>query len=163
MFPAADGFVTIAAHQQQFFSVLCRAIEAEALVQDARFCDDKARSIHRVDLNRELGEFTRRFTKAELMARLGGQIPFGPVMNIAEIAADPHFAARDMLPEVEQPGSAPIRIAGVPIKMTVTPGAVRRRAPFLGEQTRTQLRRAGLTDDAIQTLVDAGAAIAHDT
>jgi crotonobetainyl-CoA:carnitine CoA-transferase CaiB-like acyl-CoA transferase len=47
--------------------------------------------------------------------------------------------------------------------MTVTPGAVRRRAPFLGEQTRTQLRRAGLTDDAIQTLVDAGAAIAHDT
>jgi crotonobetainyl-CoA:carnitine CoA-transferase CaiB-like acyl-CoA transferase len=163
MFPAADGFVTIAAHQQQFFSVLCRAIEAEALVQDARFCDDRARSIHRLDLNRELGEFTRRFTKAELMARLGGQIPFGPVMNIAEIAADPHFAARDMLPEVEQPGSTPIRIAGVPIKMTVTPGAVRRRAPFLGEQTRTQLRRAGLTDDAIQTLVDAGAAIAHDT
>jgi crotonobetainyl-CoA:carnitine CoA-transferase CaiB-like acyl-CoA transferase len=163
MFPAADGFVTIAAHQQQFFSVLCRAIEAEALVQDARFCDDMARSIHRVDLNRELGEFTRRFTKAELMARLGGQIPFGPVMNIAEIAADPHFAAREMLPEVEQPGSTPIRIAGVPIKMTVTPGAVRRRAPFLGEQTRTQLRRAGLTDDAIQTLVDAGAAIAHDT
>ena len=163
MFPAADGFVTVAAHQQQFFAVLCRAIGAEALMQDARFSDDKARSAHRKALNHELGEFTRRFTKAELMARLGGQIPFGPVMDIAEIAADPHFAAREMLAEIEQPGSSPIQVAGVPIKMTKTPGAVRRRAPFLGEQTRTQLRRAGLTEEAVQALVDARAAIAHDS
>ncbi|WP_179735565.1 MULTISPECIES: CaiB/BaiF CoA-transferase family protein [unclassified Bradyrhizobium] len=161
MFPAADGFVTIAAHQQQFFTVLCGAIGAEALLQDPRFCDDQARGANRNDLNRELGEFTQRFTKAELVARLGGRIPFGPVMNIAEIDADPHFAKREMIVEVEQPGSGSIRIAGVPIKMTETPGAIRRRAPFLGEQTRTQLGRAGLSEDAIQALIAARTAVAH--
>ncbi|MHC4042129.1 CaiB/BaiF CoA transferase family protein [Bradyrhizobium sp. 23AC] len=161
MFPAADGFVTIAAHQQQFFTVLCGAIGAEALLQDPRFCDDQARGANRNDLNRELGEFTQRFTKAELVARLGGRIPFGPVMNIAEIDADPHFAKREMIVEVEQPGSGSIRIAGVPIKMTETPGAVRRRAPFLGEQTRTQLGRAGLSEDAVQALITARTAVAH--
>jgi len=163
MFPAADGFVTIAAHQQQFFAILCGAIEADVLLHDARFRDDRARSAHRSELNRELGAFTRRFTKGELMARLGGQIPFGPVMNVAEIAADPHFAAREMLAEIEQPGSSPIQVAGVPIKMTKTPGAVRRRAPYLGEHTRVQLRRAGLTEDAVQALLDARAAIDHDS
>ena len=162
MFPASDGFITIAAHQQQFFAVLCRAIDAEAVLQDSRFCDEQSRRTHRKELNQELGEFTQRFTKAELMTRLGGKIPFGPVLNIAEIDADPHFAARKMIVEIEQPGSVPLRVAGVPIKMTVTPGAVRSRAPLLGEQTRAQLRRAGLSEEAVQALVDARTAIAHD-
>lgn len=163
MFPAADGFVTIAAHQQQFFAVLCGAIGAEALLQDPRFCDHEARCANRNDLNRELDQITQRFPKAELMARLGGRVPFGPVMNIAEIDADPHFAKREMIVEVEQPGSGSIRIAGVPIKMTETPGAVRRRAPFLGEQTCAQLRRAGFSEDAVQALIATRAAAAHES
>jgi crotonobetainyl-CoA:carnitine CoA-transferase CaiB-like acyl-CoA transferase len=95
-----------------------------------------------------------------LKARLGGRIPFGPVMNMADIDADPHFAVRDMIVEVEQPGATPIRIAGVPIKMTETPGGVHRRSPLLGEDTCAQLRRAGLSDDEIQGLIDRRAAFA---
>ena len=95
------------------------------------------------------------------MASLGGRIPFGPVMNIADIEADPHFAIREMIVDVEQPGSTPIRIAGVPIKMTETPGRVRRRSPYLGEDTRAELARIGLTDAEIQNLIDSRAAIAH--
>ena len=76
-------------------------------------------------------------------------------MNIAEIEQDPHFAARDMLVEVEQPGAGTIRVAGVPIKMTRTPGAVRRRAPLLGEDTQVQLRRAGLSEAEIEAVIAA--------
>jgi crotonobetainyl-CoA:carnitine CoA-transferase CaiB-like acyl-CoA transferase len=163
MFPAADGFITVAAQQDNFFQILCEAIGAAPLLADPRFASFKTRSENRRALIEALGEFTRRLSKAELMARLGGRIPFGPVMNIAEIEADPHFAAREMIVEVEQPGGAPIRLAGVPIKMTRTPGAVRRRAPLLGEHTRVQLRRAGLTEAEIQGLIDARAAAAlHD-
>lgn len=57
-----------------------------------------------------IGERTARFTKAELMARLGNKVPFGPVYTSAEIAADPHFIAREMI--VDLPGMPGRRVAG---------------------------------------------------
>ncbi|WP_441232047.1 CaiB/BaiF CoA transferase family protein [Tardiphaga sp. 215_C5_N2_1] len=158
MFPAADGFVTVAAQQQAFFEILCERLEVPSLSKDPRFVTKEHRNQNRLLLIETLGTHTRRFTKSELMERLGGRIPFGPVMNIDEISRDPHFAAREMIVDVEQPGAAPIRIAGVPIKMTVTPGAVRRRAPLLGEDTLQQLRRAGLSEQEIGNLVACRAA-----
>ena len=163
MFPAADGFITIAAQQDSFFQVLCESIGAQSIPADPRYADSKARSDNRRTLIDLLSRFTGRLTKAELVARLGGRIPFGPVMNIAEIERDPHFAARQMVVEVEQPGAAPIRIAGVPIKMTATPGGVHARAPLLGEHTRAQLKRAGLSDAEIQILINGRAAAAADS
>ena len=160
MFPAADGFITVAAQQDAFFKILCEAVGADELLADPRFESAKARSENRLALIAALSDHTGRLTKAELMLRLGGRIPFGPVMDIAEIEADPHFAAREMIVEVEQPGSTPIRIAGAPIKMTLTPGGVHRRGPILGEDTRAELKRAGLSDAEIQTLIESRAALA---
>jgi crotonobetainyl-CoA:carnitine CoA-transferase CaiB-like acyl-CoA transferase len=163
MFPAAEGFVTIAAHRDDFFGVLCAAIGAEGLLADPRFEGRAARSENRAALITALGEHTSRYSKIELTDRLGGAIPFGPVMDIAEIEADPHFSVREMIVEVDEGGAAPIRIAGVPIKMTATPGGVHRRGPPLGEDTRRELRRAGLTEAEIQALIDRRAALACDS
>ena len=102
-----------------------------------------------------------RFTKAELIDRLGGHIPFGPVMNVLDILTDPHFAAREMIVEVDEPGQRSLKVTGVPIKLTATPGAVRRRAPFLGEHTWSRLREAGLAEDEIQLLIDRREAVAR--
>lgn len=154
MFPAADGFITVAAQQEEPFRFLCAAIGADWILTDPRFAERDARAHHRLELIEVLGQATGRFTKAELTARLGGRIPYGPVMNIAEIAADPHFAAREMIVEVEQPGGAAIAVAGVPIKMSLTPGGVHGRGPLIGEHTIVQLRRAGLTEAEIQALID---------
>jgi crotonobetainyl-CoA:carnitine CoA-transferase CaiB-like acyl-CoA transferase len=87
--------------------------------------------------------YTGQRRKADLKALFGGRVPFGPVQDAAEIFADPHFAARGMLVEVEQPGSAtPVTIAGVPVHLSATPGAVRGRAPRLGEHTAEVLTAA---------------------
>lgn len=162
MFPAKDGYITIAAQQPAFFAELCRLLDAPEIASDTRFVSPEQRNRHRHELIAAVSEHTRRFSKAELVARLGGHIPFGPVMNIAEIAQDPHFAAREMIVPAEQPGSAtPIQVAGVPIKMTLTPGGVRRRAPFLGEDTIARLREAGLSEDEIATLIANRIAVAH--
>jgi crotonobetainyl-CoA:carnitine CoA-transferase CaiB-like acyl-CoA transferase len=81
------------------------------------------------------------------MAALAGQVPGGPVQDIADIEADPHVRAREMIVEVEQPGSAhPVRIAGSPLKFSRTPSAVRRRAPLLGEDGADVLADWGATD-----------------
>jgi crotonobetainyl-CoA:carnitine CoA-transferase CaiB-like acyl-CoA transferase len=80
------------------------------------------------------------------------------VLNIAEIERDPHFAARQMVVEIEQPGSAtPIRVAGVPIKLSRTPGKVAARGPLLGEHNEYYLKLAGLSLDEIAACLDHGA------
>lgn len=162
VYPAADGFVSIGAQPQPFFEILCKALAAEDILSDPRYVDAATRNRHRPELIEALSRRTAAFTKAELAARLGGKIPFGPVMNIADIAGDPHFAAREMIVPVEQPGADPVRIAGVPVKMTVTPGGVHRRAPLLGEDTLTRLREAGLSDAEIRDLLDKRAAVAAE-
>jgi crotonobetainyl-CoA:carnitine CoA-transferase CaiB-like acyl-CoA transferase len=154
MFPASDGFVTIAAQQDDFFSVLVAGIDAPELLTDPNFKDREARTRNRHRLINELNRRTSRFTKGQLIERLAGKIPFGPVMDIAEIMVDPHFAAREMIVDVEQPGAAPIQIAGVPIKMTETPGGVMRRSPLLGEDTAASLAALGLSREEIQDLAD---------
>jgi crotonobetainyl-CoA:carnitine CoA-transferase CaiB-like acyl-CoA transferase len=154
MFPAADGFITVAAQQDAFFAILVEGIGAEWINRDPRFSTSAQRVRNRLALIDILSRETVRFTKAELTARLGGKIPFGPVMNIAEIEKDQHFISREMIVEVDDPGKKPVRIAGVPLKMTLTPGAVRRRAPLLGEHTRIRLKEAGLSDEEIDLLIE---------
>ena len=162
MFPAADGFITVAAQQDSFFRILCTAIGLPQVPEDPRFADVSSRTANRHALIGVLGARTSQLSKAELMASLGGRIPFGPVMNIIDIENDPHFAVREMLVDLEQPGSpTPIRVAGVPIKMTRTPGGVHRRSPYLGEDTITELQRAGLSPAEIDALIASRAARAH--
>jgi crotonobetainyl-CoA:carnitine CoA-transferase CaiB-like acyl-CoA transferase len=161
IFAAADGHVAIATPQDTFFATLCEGIEAPELVTDPRFCDRTNRSENRHALIEEIDARIRRLAKADLMHRLGGRVPFAPVMNIAEIERDPHFAARQMLVEVEQPGSRPVRVAGVPIKMSATPGSVRRRSPLLGEDTRCFLLEAGLSEAEVESLIERRQARVH--
>lgn len=153
IFPAADGHVTIAAQQDSFFEILVEEIGARHLLADPRFSTRAGRTANRLELIPALGAATRRIPKAELVSRLGGRIPFGPVMDIAEIERDPHFIARKMIVAVEEPGHDPVRIAGVPIKMTATPGSVRSRAPLLGEHTIERLTEAGLSDEEIELMI----------
>jgi len=101
--------------------------------------------------------FTSTRTKLELKHLFGGKVPFSPIYNAQEIFEDPHFAARQMLPEVEHPGSArPVSVPGVPVKLSVTPGGVRHRAPILGEHTREVLEEIGLPAAEITRLTSAG-------
>ena len=153
MFPARDGHVTIAAPQQNFFDLLCDLLGAPDLKHDDRFSSPELRGRNRTELETILGDITSQFTKAEMQQRLGGKIPFGPVMQMDEIATDPHFAARDMVVSVEQPGlQHEIKVAGVPIKLSKTPGGVFTRGPYLGEHTEEVLRAAGVSDTEINKL-----------
>ena len=90
---------------------------------------------------------------AALAAAQSHHILGGSVATIADVFADPHFAARDMVVPVPHPGiDETMRVAGVAIKMSDTPGRVRHRAPLLGEHTDQYLSALGLggaDDDAV--------------
>ncbi|MFO1325759.1 MAG: CoA transferase [Rubrivivax sp.] len=152
-----DGVVVIAAPHDPQFHTLCRLIGRPDLITDPRFADEAARWANHAALTEAIEAFTTRHTKAELQRLFGGQVPFSPIQNAADIFADPHFAARQMLPEVEHPGSArPVAVPGVPVKLSLTPGQVRQRAPLLGEHSRAVLAGCGVGAARIEQLVAAG-------
>ena len=83
IYPASDGFVAIACPQDAFFRQLCQALDAPQLAEDPDFTTAKARLANREAAIARLSAITGAMTKAELYRRLGGVVPFGPVLNIA--------------------------------------------------------------------------------
>lgn len=155
---ARDGMIAIAACHDPQFRVLCELIGRTDLLADPRFTDEEGRWKHDAALRIEVEAFTRLHTKEELKALFGEKVPFSPIYTAAEIFADSHFSIREMLPKVEQPGSSrSVAVPGVPVKLSRTPGAVRHRAPLLGEHTRAVLAEIGLSNLRIDELAEAGA------
>lgn len=158
LFRASDGWVSIACAHDGFWEKLATAMDRPELIADPEFATNEARVRNTQQVIDEIEAFTRVRTKEQLAGCFGGKVPFGPVYTSAEIFADPHYRVREMLVDVEQPGSrTPVKIAGVPIKLSATPGAVRQRAPLLGEHTEEILRDVGYADADIERLCRTGA------
>ena len=145
VFAASDGFVSIGAPTDEWWQKICRLIGREDVLADETLSTNALRTQNRERVFAIIEAFTRPRTKKQLLEIFGGKIPFGPVYDIDDITHDPHFAARNMIVEIRDPGSAtPIRLAGVPIKFTETPGQIWSAPPLPGEHTDEILGAAGL-------------------
>ena len=134
IFPTADGWVAVAAPHDGHWRLLAETIGGPSLAADPRYRTNIDRVRHADEVRSLVGGWLATRTNAEVVAAVGGRVPIGPVNDIAAIVADPHVAARNMLVQLDQPGSdRPITVAGQPVKFTRTPAEVGRRAPTLGE------------------------------
>ncbi len=145
VFPTKDGAVAIAAPTPGHWKLLCVAMERIDLIEDERTSDVLRRAKNREFTIGVVTEWTLAHTRAEIVEKLGGRVPMGPVQTSADIFADPHVAARQMLPEVQLPGANPaVALANLPIRFTGTPAGIHRRPPKLGEHTQEILSELGL-------------------
>lgn len=149
VFEAADGHVAIAAYTDSSYRKLCIALDSPDLAIDPRFRAAADRRANKSTLIGLLQVRTKAYARAELSARLGALVPFGPVLDIAEILADSHFSERQMIAVVESANLPALQIAGVPVRMTRTPGSVRTAGPELGEHSRSVLLAAGIAPDKV--------------
>lgn len=138
LFPAADGWVSIGVVDDAFWRELARLMERPDLAADARLATKPGRRAHAPEVNAAVSAWTRRHSKAELAALLGGRLPFGPVNDARDIFADPHVAARSMIAEVPhcEPGRKGWRVAANPIRFGLTPAPAPSTPPRLGEHNR---------------------------
>lgn len=138
LFPATDGWVSIGVVDDSFWRELARIMERPDLAVDARLASKSGRRAHATEVNEAVGAWTRRHTKTELAALLGGRLPFGPVNDARDIFADPHVAARSMIVDVPhaEPGRKGWRVAANPIRFGLTPAPAPLTPPRLGEHNR---------------------------
>jgi len=154
LFPVADGWVAIGCPTDAFWKILARAIGRPDMADNEAYASNAARLEHADTIIGAIEAFTKSRTKAEMAEILGGAIPFGPIFTASDIAEDRHFQIRNMIVELDHPGCMePVRFAGIPIKMSLTPGSIRNRAPLLGEHTNETLAGLGYNQDAIQQLI----------
>ena len=157
-FPASDGWITVGAANQDNWLRLVDALEMPELRDDPRFVNNGARMRNLPVLVDLLNPIFRRRTKAQWLERLEQcRVPAGPVLDIAQMHADPQALAREMIVETSHPTAGPTKAIGLPIKFSETPGGVREPAPLFGQHTRDVLRENGYSDTEIDNLEAQGA------
>ncbi|MCA1185317.1 MULTISPECIES: CaiB/BaiF CoA-transferase family protein [unclassified Saccharopolyspora] len=156
--PTRDGHITVGANNERLWRRLCAVLDRPELPADERFATNTDRVRHRAELAAELATTLRtRDTEEWTELLLAAGVPAGPIRDYAQSCADPHTLAREMVVEVDHPGEGPVRALGVPVKLSGTPGRIRRPAPALGEHTDELLRATGRTDEEIRALRAEGA------
>jgi crotonobetainyl-CoA:carnitine CoA-transferase CaiB-like acyl-CoA transferase len=146
VFPVTDGHIIIACGNDGQFAKLCAVLGDPAMAQDALYKTNSDRVVNRTTLIPRITALTRRFAKADIIARLEAvQVPAGPINTLADVFADPQVIAREM--RIERPSAAAKdgKIPGIrtPIKIDGVAAAAERASPRLGEHTAEVLREIG--------------------
>ncbi len=150
-FSASDGDFVIAVGNDALWRAFCTACGLEALGDDPQFATNRQRVQGYGVLKPVIVERLRTKTRAEWIAVLtAAGIPCGAVRDVGEVLADPQLAAREMVQQVAHASLGPLRVTGVPVKLSDTPGGVRTAPPTLGQHTDAILGELGFSDEEIE-------------
>ncbi len=144
-FPAADGWVMIAAPSDAMFARLAAALGAPDLARDPRFADNPSRVRHRGPLVEALAALTRQRKREELVeaVRRAG-VPCAPVLTVDRVLEEPQAPPHPRLPDY--------RSIALPVQWDGRRPEVRRVPPRLGEHTEDVLTWLGYTRDDVRSL-----------
>lgn len=158
-FRTADGQVNVCAGNDDLWRRFCEAIGMENYVSDPRFANNKVRVANFGELAPLINERMERKTTAEWTAILDAvKVPCGPIMNLQQVADDPHIQARDMIVELMHPVVGKLLVPGVPIKFSETPASISCAAPALGEHNEEVFAELlGMSGAEIAELKEKGA------
>jgi len=137
---------------------VCRVLGLDDLVEEPRFRNGYTRNERRAALEPLLEEAFRRQPRDHwLTAFAEAGVPCGPVYDYGEVVEDPQVLANDYIVPVDHPRFGPLRVVGVPVQLSRTPGAVAGVAPAVGEHTNAILGELGYSAAEIEALRAAGA------
>ena len=131
---AKDGYVSINILGNSMWKRTCEVIGRKDMIKDPRFKDNESRYRNYPDIDVVLNDWCGDKTVAEILKILeDSRIPSGPVNDIPAALQVEQVAAREMLVELEVPGTGKVPVPGVSIKLSRTPGRIDKRASFVGE------------------------------
>jgi crotonobetainyl-CoA:carnitine CoA-transferase CaiB-like acyl-CoA transferase len=152
------GYVALSGSTQAMAKRIFEVIGHGQMIEDPRFRTNTDRVRNRADVDRMVGDWFGGRTRDEALARMrAAGVTAGPVYNIADAVADPHFQERQVLVEVEDPELGPMPMHNIVPRLSGTPGVWRRAAPALGQHTDEILTELGFDAASIATMRAEGA------
>lgn len=138
-------YVLIAGNGDSIYRRLMDKIERPDLANDPELAHNDGRVRHVARIDAAISTWTAERSLDQVVAALQeADIPVGKILDAADIAADPHYQARDMLLASTLDDGTPVTLPGIVPKLTLTPGRVQSRAPTLGQHTDTVLEGLGI-------------------
>ncbi|TGE39299.1 CoA transferase [Desulfosporosinus fructosivorans] len=157
VFETKDSYVIIAVPNEWLWRKMCDALGLDDLKDHPKFAVNANRVKYRTEFIELMTEFTRSKTTEEITEKLKeAGVPGGAINNIAEVLADPQVIHRGMIQEVEHPTIGNLKLLGIPVKLSETPGSVRMAPPTLGQNNIEVLSRLGYSPEDITVLKDKG-------
>ncbi len=157
-----NGYLNLGAATQPTWEQLCRAIGREDLMDDDRFRNPWDRKAREEELAALLEQtFSTEDTEHWLELLDSAGVVAGPIYNMEQVYRDPQVLAREMLVHTEDPDLGTMKNIGVPVKLSSTPGSIRRRAPALGEHSSEILLERGFSQDEVDGLLADGVILAN--
>jgi len=153
-FPAADGDLVVAVGNDQLFQKFCAVLELPSLATDARFATNRRRVEAQDELRPILMERLRtRPCQIWITGLKAAGVPCGAVRDLNQVLSDPQILERAMVVALEHPAVGPMKVLGVPVKLSETPAAVETPPPLVGQHTDDVLRHdLGVAVEEIERL-----------
>jgi crotonobetainyl-CoA:carnitine CoA-transferase CaiB-like acyl-CoA transferase len=149
-YPTADGYVNIAATGPIMWPRMCKAMKADALLNNPDYADDASRLKHRDKLDAEIAAITRTAPTAEWVDRLNEfGVASGPIHTIDKMFDDPQVKHLGMATPVEHPTLGKINVVAQPVRLSRTPAELVSAAPDRGDHTDAILGELGFGADQI--------------
>ena len=151
------GYALVAGNGDSIYKRLMKTIGREDLGNDPQLKDNAGRAARVDEIDTAIGQWTAQRTVADVLAALdAASVPAGRIYTIADIASDPHYAARGMIERITLLDGSTLAVPGIVPKLSLTPGSHYRSAPELGQDTDAVLLGMGLSDAQIADLKSRG-------
>jgi crotonobetainyl-CoA:carnitine CoA-transferase CaiB-like acyl-CoA transferase len=156
-FQASDGFVNVAVTNQKQWFNFCKVLGFPEVATDPRFEKMKDRLAHYDELKPMIDRVIGSWTRTQVIERMDNVgIPAGPINTVAEIMEDPQMKAREMIHQLIHPEYGPLRVLGIPIKLSDTPGSLDTAPPRFGQHNHDILTSLGYDTPGITALTARG-------
>ncbi len=141
-FKAKDDYLMVGAGNERLWKKFCEVIGAHEWAGDPSFDSNAKRVARREELVKMIEERLQAKTRDEWVEAFGAAgLPTGPINSVAAVFGDPQVLHRGMLHEVEHPTAGKVKMPGIPVKFSLTPGAITAPPPLLGQHTAEVLSR----------------------
>ncbi|MNM50211.1 E-cinnamoyl-CoA:R-phenyllactate CoA transferase [compost metagenome] len=151
-YPTAEGaFVVIAGNSDPIFKRLMCAIGRADLAEREDLAQNDGRALQSQMLDAAIADWTSSQSIDHVLEVLEqAEVPSGRIYSAADIVADPHYQAREMILDATLPGGAEVKMPGIVPKLSATPGQVNWQGPALGQHTDLVLGDLGFSESDIQ-------------
>jgi formyl-CoA transferase len=140
-----DGkYVVIGANADSIFKRMMNAIGRPDLASDPSLAQNDGRVARTDEIEKVIGDWVAANDLDAVLAVLEkADVPSGKIYDIADIAKDAHYAAREMLRSHPLKDGKSVKLPGIVPKLSETPGGTKWVGPELGEHTAEVLSRLG--------------------